>query len=267
VLSAYLDDSGTHGNSPICVLAGYFGGQRQWVSFDRQWSKALSDFGIKEFHAHRFWAAAKGKKVAAYEGWDGHRATRLINRLLTIVGSHRVYPFGSAIVMDDWNALPGDEQKVLTGAAYFKGKTVTPGARKKAFFLPFVHAVRKAANYCPQEQKMDFVFDENELYKPYAQDYFELMTKLPDPVGKVLGQISFVSSEQTPAVQAADLLAYEINKYMLDRIRLNANALDPGPVLKRAMVKVKSRNHDMILWDKRSLGIALARFRAQKVTY
>ena len=43
VLHAYLDDSGTHEDSPIVVIAGYFGSERHWLRFDREWRKILEE--------------------------------------------------------------------------------------------------------------------------------------------------------------------------------------------------------------------------------
>src|SRR5207245_2725076 len=70
VLHAYLDDSGTHDSSPICVVAGYFGTEEQWKAFDRKWRKTLDDNGQKEFHANRFWSHVRGSGVSEYRGWD-----------------------------------------------------------------------------------------------------------------------------------------------------------------------------------------------------
>jgi len=235
------------------------------VRFTEQWRATLDDFGLEEFHANRFWSAAKGRNIKEYGGWDERKASRFINRLLNIIDSHRVHPFGSAVVMSDWKALPPDEHQVLTGAAYSQGKTLTPGARKKTFFLPFAHAVQKATSHCPDGQKLDFFFDDNDSYKPNALDYYGLMTSLSGPVTKILGRISFVDSKVTPGIQAADLLAYEINNYMKERIAQGTEALvEPRPVLARALHKLKSRNLDLILWDKKGMDIALERYRGQK---
>src|SRR5437870_2983070 len=60
VLHAYLDDSGSHAQAPILILAGYYGSENQWKKFDLQWRKAIDSEGLREFHANRFWAHYRG---------------------------------------------------------------------------------------------------------------------------------------------------------------------------------------------------------------
>jgi hypothetical protein len=43
MLLAYFDDSGTHGNSEIVVMAGFVGTEEQWKIFEKAWSKKLSE--------------------------------------------------------------------------------------------------------------------------------------------------------------------------------------------------------------------------------
>lgn len=42
MLSAYFDDSGTDSESPIMVLGGLIGDDRQWSDFEREWSALLA---------------------------------------------------------------------------------------------------------------------------------------------------------------------------------------------------------------------------------
>jgi hypothetical protein len=265
LLRAYLDDSGTHADSKTCVLAGYFGGRRQWAKFEEEWKRVLDEYGLEEFHAHRFWSAASGKSVSAYGGWDRQKAATFLRRLLTIITSVRIYPFGSAVVMKDWDALPVDEKRVLTGAAYHDGEPVLSGARKKPFFLPFVHAIQKAASYCHEQTRIDFYFDRNDACSAYAADYFLFLASLRDhPATPKLGEIAFVDSRSDPPIQAADLLAYEINKYVNELLSQGVTELNPRATLKRAIFKAKSWKRDLVLWDRRGMDIALRRYRLQK---
>jgi hypothetical protein len=265
LLRAYLDDSGTHADSKVCVLAGYFGGQRQWVKFEEEWRKVLDEHGLDEFHAHRFWSAASGKNVSAYSGWNRQREANFLQRLLAIINSFRIHPFGSAVVMQDWDALPIDEKRVLTGAAYKDGEPVLSGARKKPFFLPFVHAIQKAASYCHEHTKISFYFDRNDACSAYAADYFSFLASLPGhPATPTLGEIEFVDSKSNPPIQAADLLAYEINRYLNEKLTKGVTELNPRPTLRKAIFKAKSWKRDLVLWDKRGMDIALRRYRMQK---
>ena|ERR1700675_2299995 len=123
-LRAFIDDSGTHTNeSPVCVAAGYFGGIHYWKQFDIDWERAIRKRGLFEFHANRFWAGGLGgKKVGEYAGWTKEDCDNLSNELLEIIGRYKIWPVGSAVVAEDWNALTLDERAHLTGASFRKGK-------------------------------------------------------------------------------------------------------------------------------------------------
>src|SRR5690348_12811223 len=118
LLRAYLDDSGTHAESKVCVLARYFGGQRQWVKFTDERRKVLDEHGLEEVHALRVSSAASVKNVSAYDGADLQRAATFLLGLVAIIISLRVPRFGSVVVMEDWDALPIDVMLVLACAAY-----------------------------------------------------------------------------------------------------------------------------------------------------
>src|SRR5260370_3823326 len=95
VLHAYMDDSGTHDTSQICVVAGYFAGERTWILFDRSWRKVLTSEGLVEFHANRFWAQVSGAQTSEYKSWTRTRLNRLMSSLLAVLPSHRLYPVRS----------------------------------------------------------------------------------------------------------------------------------------------------------------------------
>jgi hypothetical protein len=42
MLTGYFDDSGTHSNSEIVVMAGFVGTGEQWQKFEKTWADKLS---------------------------------------------------------------------------------------------------------------------------------------------------------------------------------------------------------------------------------
>lgn len=51
VFQAYFDESGTHTNSPLVVVAGWIGNRKAWESFIEEWNLSLEKVGISGFHA------------------------------------------------------------------------------------------------------------------------------------------------------------------------------------------------------------------------
>jgi hypothetical protein len=178
MLHAYLDDSGSHSQSPVMVLAGYFGSERQWNKFDLQWRKALDAEKLKEFHAQRFWACFNGAPVPEYKDWGREKCKQFIRTLLDIISYHRIFPVSAAVIMRDWTQLSKEERAVLTGAVYKEdgGQVVFAGAPNKVFFLPFVWCVSTPLRYCNPGLVTDFFFDRNDFVANYAKDYTSLLS-------------------------------------------------------------------------------------------
>jgi hypothetical protein len=54
MLSAYFDESGTHGGSAAVAIAGYMATCEAWVEFEARWLAILSSFGLENFHMTDF---------------------------------------------------------------------------------------------------------------------------------------------------------------------------------------------------------------------
>ena len=147
-----------------------------------------------------------------------------------------------------------------------KGAVVaTPGAQNKAYFLPFLFAIRRAAEYCQPGHKMDFFFDESHRLRGYATNYFLTMKGFRAEFASRLGQAAIVDSKTSAPTQAADLLAYEVYVYLRKRIERGMGVeLRRRPVFDHAIRRIKSLRADMKLFDKGSIDRALEDFRRQK---
>ena len=81
-----------------------------------------------------------------------------------------------------------------------------------------------------------------------------------------LGEIFFASSENATPIQAADLLAYELNKYARERLAARWARVAPREVMRRALKNIKGSKRDFKVFDKYGLDIALRSFRSKKET-
>jgi hypothetical protein len=260
------DDSGTHSNSSWCVMAGYFGSERHWNRFDYNWRKVLDAEGLEEFHANRFWAAVSGSNVPEYRGWDKERANKFIARFLKVIqGAQRIFPFSCAVLMEEWQKLSQDERAYLTGGAQDQeGKIVTPGAPNKPYFLPFLTVISTALDYCNAGHVMHFSFDQSRDFSGYARQYFNEIRTWNLPKYERMGDISFVDSEKSTPVQAADLLAFETYRYGLARLKVNLRAVNPRLVLNTAVGNIRNPRNDAKMFDRRGFDLVLEHFRYRR---
>jgi hypothetical protein len=266
-LLAYIDDSGTHTNdSPICVAAGYFGGEHYWKQFDLEWGRAVKKRRLSEFHASRFWSrGAGGKTVGEYAGWSEQDCQCLLDELLDVIERYRIWPTGSAVVRSDWMALTPDERCYLTGGHYKKGRYQHGGAPNKPYFVPFLFAVQNMARHCDHGHTIDFIVDESRELNGYAQNYFQLVRKSSFPHAQRLGKIQAGVSKVSPGLQAADLLAYQTLRFTRDNPGIS-HEVDASTPLGRAIGKAKNIESDFKLLWKDSFDRLLATFREELAT-
>jgi hypothetical protein len=79
-LSAYLDDSGTDGQSPVVVIGGFFTDESRWDVFKFRWASFLTGFEIKRFHASDFWARRR-----PFHSWDNAKHQRAQDVIVDIL--------------------------------------------------------------------------------------------------------------------------------------------------------------------------------------
>ncbi len=263
-LRAYMDDSGTHDDSPVCVAAGYFGQLNYWKQFDLDWDTTLKRRGLSEFHANRFWSRPPdGKFVTEYKGWSETDREILLEELLFIICRYRIWPTGSAVVASDWERLAADERSYLTGGVFERGLHKRGGAPTKIYFNAFLFAVHNIAAYCDAGHTADFVIDENRALNGYAQEYFERIKASNFAHASKLGTIQPGDSKAHPGLQAADLLAYLTLKRTRDNPDLNQEVDSDSP-LGRAISKAHDVRRDFKLLGNVAFNILLENFRRAK---
>jgi hypothetical protein len=262
-LQAYLDDSGTHTNdSPVCVAAGYFGGERNWKRFNLKWDMAVKDRGLAEFHASRFWSGGVGgKTLGEYAGWSREACEAFLDELLTIIISCRIWPVGSAVVLADWNELTWDERRYLTGGVYIGGEHHRGGAPSQLYFTAFLFAVQNIAAYCNEGHFVDFVMDESKTLGGYAQEYFQRIKTSEFVHATMLGAIRVGNSKILPGLQAADLLAYLTLRCTRENPE-TGQEIDRDTPLGRAIGKARNLRRDFKLLGKVAFDRLLVDFRS-----
>lgn len=102
MMAVYLDESGTHGSSPIITVGGYLAPVVQWKHFQSKWKAALQKEGIGYFHMTDF-----ENRRGQFEGWTEERKVPFFQKLSKILLSHVTLGVAMAVVIDDYNtAIP-----------------------------------------------------------------------------------------------------------------------------------------------------------------
>jgi hypothetical protein len=72
ILTAYLDESGTHGTSPVTVMGGMLANARQWERFDQNFKRVKRKHKFKLFHTRKF-----KKRDGDFKGWSKEQCLAL----------------------------------------------------------------------------------------------------------------------------------------------------------------------------------------------
>lgn len=76
ILTAYMDESGTHGPSPVSVMAGYVADARQWHIFEKRTAKLFRRYKVDVCHAIDL---KRGDE--AFRGWSVAKKISFIDEL------------------------------------------------------------------------------------------------------------------------------------------------------------------------------------------
>jgi hypothetical protein len=80
IFTAYIDESGTHGQNPDVIMGAFLAHAYQWRIFNRDLDRIRKFYGFDIFHAKDF-KALRGE----FEGWEIEKCLRLIDDLIVLV--------------------------------------------------------------------------------------------------------------------------------------------------------------------------------------
>ena len=208
-LGAYLDESGTHQGSPICVMSGYMSRVENWCKFQPHWQEALRKKHVKVFHA---FDCEEG--TGEFAGWKTKKKNRLRKELAVPLKHFGVYAVSVAVVIADY-------EKVFLPA-------VAPSLLK-VFRKPYMFCFRACVELCvnrlksiPPEKrggplKLQFVFDRNSEMRKIAVSYFWDIIEAYG-WGDLVVAIDFANKADAVPLQGADFLTNESFKHLRDSV-------------------------------------------------
>jgi len=135
--------------------------------------------------------------------------------------------------MEAWEHRTGLWRRDFAGPGFGKGKPHDP------LFLSFQVAVSKTALYCKPGKKMHFIYDLDEKNATrFLQWYRQFKLDIPRDDADQFGDLNFSDGRQAVPLQAADLLAFEAQRYK-KKSTINPE-YEARAELKRAVCKMKT---------------------------
>lgn len=197
-LTAYCDESGTQAHD--LIVAGYVAPAVEWLQVEKIWSQVLERAGLHEFKmadCHHGQGEFKGRE----------NRIELRDTFLSVMDSANVDGFAIRI-----DLVTFDEVRTKLKSS------IRPG-----FNEPYLHGFSALTQFMadlvadkPRDERIRFVFDENDQFRGRALEMFKEMKVNPSVAYRHrLGSITFENSQRHAALQAADTLAYRVHHDLL----------------------------------------------------
>jgi Protein of unknown function (DUF3800) len=198
-LRAYCDESETPGRA--FSIAGYLASATVWDELESEWADALEDESLSEFHMQ---PCEQGH--GEFKGKTQAERRRLQDHFIDLLTGSRIRGFVTAIDLAAYDELRS-EVKDLRAPGYWK-----------PYLLAFQHQLEQMAlavddDGLPAHERIAFSFDEQKELQGRAKTLYDSVkgSRTLSFVGR-LGAIAFLDSRESPAVQTADVLAYEARR-------------------------------------------------------
>ncbi|SRR5712692_9970926 len=216
MLGAYVDDSGNPDSDPTFVLSAFYTTPRHWGKILREWLGMVHRYGVTAFHATD---CANG--AGEFEGWSKLRKKKMFSNLINVMSRHSdLRGCSASVVLQDYKTVVYPEADELFG-----------GPRTLAFQLLALEVVKRAG------QPVAFIMDKPSKGWGQIDAVFEKTKILPRPWCRNLHSLTAGNVRTFPAIQTADMLAYETYRELTERTRNGARLRKIRQSMWRLMVE------------------------------
>jgi len=215
MFEVYFEDSGTHPGSEIAIAACYVSTKRLWDEFTKEWDNARWEEGFEAFHMAHF-LAPKEHGHKPFCDWDNTKKDHVYSRLAKIVNENKRIGIAIAVPKKSYDAVPerirnyhGHEH--YTFAVRMCLLRIAEWRYKCGITLPIQYIFSWEMGR--KRKEIESIW---ENMHPSWQERFGI-----EPEG-----VSFQHHEHFKPLQAADILAWQMNNHMRKIWPLGHDTLD-----------------------------------------
>jgi hypothetical protein len=199
-MEAFLDESGTHTGSRVVAIAGYVISPESLQVLESEWRSLLEKYGMDELHMKEF-VPPCGK----YSQWPEEEKRSLLESLVGLIHRFSLVGIGAAVEMDEF---------VANTHAFAHSKS--PDLVQSPYQWCLRYCMVQAAAWADKAERtglINYTMDRGCSNRGHVQRHYALSQENEETQQRFrLGSLVFVDSKDHPAVQCADLLAYEMYK-------------------------------------------------------
>jgi Protein of unknown function (DUF3800) len=228
--AAYLDDSGTHADSPFVSVAGAIGAVPLWGKFSDKWNRKLSKLGLEHFHMAEFVSG-----YGPYNGWDQRKRHAVLSGFIQLITNHASFLVGAATTPTDFSG------------AY--ARCPTPYI-KDAYHLCAVLTLPSIGYWVAESHTREpaaVIFETgNKLMDEYVRAIRSDFTERHRQEQYGINSVTVGTKKDFPPLQAADIIAYGTYKARAQKTGLQPYLQDAYSSLFKMPNSGVVLNQDMI---------------------
>ena len=207
-LQAYVDDSGSHPNGELFVLAGVVSTVERWAEFSNEWRKVCGeDPQTFDFHMSRayqlngsYWGEG------SIELLEAKRDVKLL-KLISLIAKYGLIKVHSAITWKAFNSSARDRVPPEIDDPYF------------FLFWRVIQAVVRWQEKIGRLDRVDFVFDhQGEAGRRAAGWHRHFLDAMNEKEKFIVAERPMFSHDRDlPPLKAADICAWYLRREVIDR--------------------------------------------------
>lgn len=198
ILTAYMDESGTHRGSRCVSVGSALANVRQWIEFQKELNKIKREFGFSVLHTKEL-KSRRGE----FKGWSVDKILLLINRITAMAANTLMYSADFVIDEEAYKEFRRDlPNKIRVDSRYGLGFRICLSAHIEEILRRLGHhnKFRDTRLHVVMESGCHNARDAERIYTEIKKKL-----KLASPL---LASLTFASKSDADPLMFADLLAH-----------------------------------------------------------
>ena len=197
-IEAYVDESGTHANSPMLAMGGYMFTLEQSARFSRDWQKVLDSFGLPAAHMTD---AVHCSGHYARAGMTMVDCVECNRSLIENIKRRTLFGFGVSVDPQMYSEIVGKENNAPSAYSFCLMGCLT--------------IIRRWIERKSFQGRVSYFFEAGHQRQGEANRFITgaILTSERAKVRHRYASHKFVEKTQAPPLQAADMLAWHYHHY------------------------------------------------------
>jgi hypothetical protein len=182
-------------------MAGYIAHASMWVKFFTNWQQSLLKYGISSIHMRELIPIEGEYKQL---GWTIQTRDAVIEEFINIIKACQLVGFGVGLDATFWRQIPKDVTRVHGNAQEF-------------CFTRIIRLVIERLSAIGEEEGLSLIYDRDMTFAKTRLNLFEAIRRRDQRAARQLIAITFADTRYFLGLQAADILAWETRKQLVQR--------------------------------------------------